>query len=229
MNGLKLEPGWRSAWVTWLYWVRLKSKPPTSARTAPSRGSIETSEASTAGSCVICQRSFSSFCTRMIAPRRMRWLGLALSPSMRAANLRPSSPISTQLPALAVGLDELGARLDHDRGIEVVAVERVLQRVFERLLGELGGQIGIALGAAIAVAPVVVLHAAAHRLVGRFLMRREQRRVDAQALGVGIVLVALVERLAHHLGEMFGVHGELAHLPLHVHDLLLRRRVLLAR
>ena len=41
MKGLKLEPGWRSACVTWLNLLRLKSKPPTSARIAPSRGSID--------------------------------------------------------------------------------------------------------------------------------------------------------------------------------------------
>ena len=31
MNGLKLEPGWRHACVTWLNLFRLKSNPPTSA------------------------------------------------------------------------------------------------------------------------------------------------------------------------------------------------------
>src|SRR5213083_89398 len=41
MNGLKPEPGWRQACVTWLYWLRLKSKPPTSDRTAPSCGLTE--------------------------------------------------------------------------------------------------------------------------------------------------------------------------------------------
>jgi hypothetical protein len=37
MNGLKLEPGWRHAWVTWLNLLRLKSKPPTSADRAVAR------------------------------------------------------------------------------------------------------------------------------------------------------------------------------------------------
>ena len=31
---MKLEPGWRKAWVTWLYWLRLKSNPPIRARIA---------------------------------------------------------------------------------------------------------------------------------------------------------------------------------------------------
>ena len=38
MKGLNDEPGWRHAWVTWLNLLRLKSKPPTSARIAPSVG-----------------------------------------------------------------------------------------------------------------------------------------------------------------------------------------------
>jgi hypothetical protein len=51
MNGLKLDPGWRQAWVTRLNLLRLKSKPPTSAMMAPSFGFSETSAASTSGSC----------------------------------------------------------------------------------------------------------------------------------------------------------------------------------
>src|SRR5260363_60159 len=43
MKGLKLEPGCRHAWVTWLNLFLLKSKPPTSARIAPSCGVIEIS------------------------------------------------------------------------------------------------------------------------------------------------------------------------------------------
>ena len=41
MKGLNEEPGWRQAWVTWLNLLRLKSKPPTRARIAPSCGSSE--------------------------------------------------------------------------------------------------------------------------------------------------------------------------------------------
>jgi hypothetical protein len=97
MKGLKLEPGWRQAWVTWLNLLRLKSKPPTSARIAPSTGLAATKAASTSGNCRICQ-PFSYFCTRITAPRRTRLLGAALSSSMRAANLRPSSPIFRTSP-----------------------------------------------------------------------------------------------------------------------------------
>ncbi len=49
MNGLKFEPGWRSAWITRLNLLFVKSKPPTSAWTAPSRVAIETRAPSTFG------------------------------------------------------------------------------------------------------------------------------------------------------------------------------------
>src|SRR5207248_1715884 len=48
MNGLKLEPGWRHAWVAWLNLLAPKSKPPASASNAPLDGSSATSEAAVA-------------------------------------------------------------------------------------------------------------------------------------------------------------------------------------
>src|SRR5690606_975621 len=42
-KGLKLDPGWRRAWVARLNLLAAKLKPPTSARRAPSSGSSETS------------------------------------------------------------------------------------------------------------------------------------------------------------------------------------------
>src|SRR6266581_7720008 len=71
MKGLKPEPGWRQAWVTWLYWLLLKSKPPTSDRTAPSCGLAEIKAPSASGSWTICQSSWSSFWMRITAPRRL--------------------------------------------------------------------------------------------------------------------------------------------------------------
>ena len=52
MKGLKLEPGWRQALVTWLNWLCEKSKPPTSARTWPVAESSDTSAPCTSGHCV---------------------------------------------------------------------------------------------------------------------------------------------------------------------------------
>src|SRR5258706_50079 len=69
MKGLKPEPGWRQAWVTWLYWLRLKSKPPTSERTAPSCGLAEIKAPSASGSWTICQSLWSSF-----------WAAIAMAP-----------------------------------------------------------------------------------------------------------------------------------------------------
>src|SRR5258705_5126257 len=42
MNGLKAEPGWREACTARLKFESLKSRPPTSARTCPLEGSMET-------------------------------------------------------------------------------------------------------------------------------------------------------------------------------------------
>ena len=108
MKGLNEEPGWRQACVTWLNLLRLKSKPPIRARTAPSAGSSETKPASTSGSCAICQPFLSSRCTRMIAPRRMRLRAAVLSSRARAANFRPSGFTVTVSPSRSTALTSFG-------------------------------------------------------------------------------------------------------------------------
>lgn len=67
MNGLKLDPGWRQACVTWLNLFLSKSKPPIMALTAPSRGSSAMKAPSTSGNCVISQVFFGVFTTRITA------------------------------------------------------------------------------------------------------------------------------------------------------------------
>src|SRR5574340_315059 len=80
MNGLKLEPGCRQAWVTWLNLLRLKSKPPTSAVMAPFFGLIATSAASTSGSCASRHCGLlPTDCTRTTAP------GVSIRPFLPAA------------------------------------------------------------------------------------------------------------------------------------------------
>ncbi|MCY1364637.1 hypothetical protein D9M69_514500 [compost metagenome] len=79
MNGLKLEPGWRQACVTWLNLLRLKSKPPTIERISPSCGFSDTNAAATSGSCVTDQLPLPSCVTRMIAPGRIFILGCAFA------------------------------------------------------------------------------------------------------------------------------------------------------
>src|SRR5678816_2959943 len=99
MKGLNDDPGCRHAWVTWLNLLRLKSKPPTSARTAPSCASSEMKADSTSGSCTICQGLLGvSRCTRMIEPRRMRFCGVVLESSARAAKRSDSPPMETFSP-----------------------------------------------------------------------------------------------------------------------------------
>ena len=98
MNGLKLEPGWRQACVTWLNLFLLKSKPPTSALMDPSRGSMATNAPSTSGNWVISQVSLGVLVTLIMAPRRILMLGGALSDKPDCAGLSPSPVISNTSP-----------------------------------------------------------------------------------------------------------------------------------
>jgi hypothetical protein len=108
MNGLNDEPGWRHACVTWLNLLRLKSNPPTSARTAPVSGSSETNAASTSGSCATCQAFLSSRCTRMIAPRVIRFCATVFGSRARATNFRASPRKVTNSPVRNATLNALG-------------------------------------------------------------------------------------------------------------------------
>ena len=99
---MKLEPGWRQAWVTWLNLFLWKSKPPTKARTEPLRGSIATKAASTSGSWVMRQvfSPLTSACTtRTTAPGRILTLGPALSDKPEATARKPSPVISNGTPS----------------------------------------------------------------------------------------------------------------------------------
>ena len=99
MNGLKLEPGWRQAWVTRLNLFRLKSKPPTIARIAPSPVSADTNAACTSGTCVTSQ-PFGPSATRMTMPGLIRRATGAFSDSQGATSFSPSPVISTDWPRL---------------------------------------------------------------------------------------------------------------------------------
>src|SRR3546814_10001206 len=55
-NGLKLDPGWRRAWVARLNLLPAKLKPPTSERRAPFSGFRDTSAAWARGNWSSCQR-----------------------------------------------------------------------------------------------------------------------------------------------------------------------------
>ena len=98
MNGLKLDPGWRHACVTWLNLFFSKSNPPTKARMPPSRGSIATKAPSTSGSCVISQIFLGVLVTRTKAPGRNLILGCALSDRPDCTGCKPSPVISSVSP-----------------------------------------------------------------------------------------------------------------------------------
>ena len=135
MKGLKLEPGWRQAWVTWLNLLRPKSNPPTrDAHRAVLR--VDGNERRFGlGQLQHLPASFSSFLMRIIAPRRIRLFGGALSSSMRAANFRPSPLMVDRFPAPAPGAHLARACLQHQRGENVVAVRVVGERLLVGLLG----------------------------------------------------------------------------------------------
>ncbi len=108
MNGLKLEPGWRHACVTWLNLFLLKSKPPTSARIAPSCGVSDTSAPSTCGSCVICQLPFASATTRTIEPGLMRCACVARGLNAAATKRSPSPLIVATVPSTNCAFTSFG-------------------------------------------------------------------------------------------------------------------------
>ncbi|MNK99218.1 hypothetical protein D3C87_1196050 [compost metagenome] len=112
MNGLKLEPGWRQACVTWLNLLRLKSKPPTIARISPSSGFNETKAAATSGSCVTDHvLSLASCVTRMIAPGRILTFGWALADSDGAINRSAVPSIVATSPESSVARTCFGVTL----------------------------------------------------------------------------------------------------------------------
>ncbi|MPN49720.1 hypothetical protein SDC9_197342 [bioreactor metagenome] len=99
MKGLKLEPGWRQAWVTWLNLFFSKSKPPISARMAPVCVDMATKAPSTSGSWVISQAPLEFLMARITAPGRILILGGALGLRPDSAGLRLSPVISKWVPS----------------------------------------------------------------------------------------------------------------------------------
>jgi hypothetical protein len=64
--------------------------------------------------------------------------------------------------------------------------------------------IDIALWPAVAVGMVIIHHALAQRVIGHILLRGDQRRVNRDALGIGLVLESLDSELASHLHSVVG-------------------------
>ena len=207
MKGLKPEPGCRQACVTWLNLFLLKSKPPTSAWMAPSRGSSATKAPSTSGSCVISQVFFGVFATRITAPRRILILGGALSDRPDWAGSQALADDLQRVAVLAHGDDLLRAGLQHHGGHARRRCRgaRPARRRSRRPLLGVGRQVDELLGPAVDLAPLVVHDALAQRLVGGVLLGGLDRREDVQAAGVGLVAILGIDQLAHGFGDVFGV------------------------
>ena len=175
MKGLKLEPGCRQAWVTWLNLFALKSKPPARARMEPLAGSSATRAASTLGTCAMLQAPFSAG-LEAYRPRPGEWPGRGSTgrpgPGRRTSGLRRRP--SRRSPRLMTADDLRGRGLDHDRGHQVARPVRGPGRASSTASSisgpGRGRQAHVALRAAVAVATVVVEDPLAQAGVGRLLV-----------------------------------------------------------
>ncbi len=114
-------------------------------------------------------------------------------------------PVSGDGDLLAVAehrLHPLGARREHHRGQQLVAVGMVGECLLQILVARVCRQLDIGLGAAIGLAPVVLEHTLAQRLVGGLLVRLADGRVHAEAARIDVIRVVLGKRLADHLGDI---------------------------
>ncbi len=91
-----------------------------------------------------------------------------------------------------------------------------------RFFGHVLRQLEVAVCAAIAVALVVVHHPLTYSGIGRILVCLGQRGVDLEAARVGLVLVTLVDRLAHHFREEIRARRELRLIAPYDHWLVSR-------
>ena len=140
----------------------------------------------------------------MTAPGRMRVAAAALSPSDRATNLRPSPVISATSPSASTALTCGRRGLRHDRrrrGRRRRPCPRTPAPAPLRARPASSGQADVGLGPAVAVPMVVVDHAAPHRSIGGFLVGLADRRLDGQALGVGVLAVGVEDDLPRHFGD----------------------------
>ncbi|MNM92584.1 hypothetical protein D3C81_1049220 [compost metagenome] len=115
-NGLKLEPGWRRAWVARLNLLPAKLKPPTSARNAPVSASSETSDAWPRGIWSISHSpSLLPARTRIMSPRVRSLAGERLVQRLAAtgstSSLRSASTTVT-LPSACVAETTAGCSPD---------------------------------------------------------------------------------------------------------------------
>ncbi len=148
----------------------------------------------------------------MTAPRRMR-LAAGGFVTQRAGGELEAVADDRDYVAVATYRLDLGRRgLEHDCGMEIVAVAQVLERTVERRveLARVVGEADKRLRTAIAMASVVVEQAPAHRGICGVLVGLAYRRVDPQPAGIALVAVGFDDCLARHFGDEFGVRGVVA-------------------
>jgi hypothetical protein len=159
MKGLKLEPGWRQACVTWLNLFLPKSKPPTRARMAPVRGSSATKRAFDLGQLGQPPVALGAFCIRRTtAPRRICTFGPAFDDRPEVTGFRPAPVTVTTSPDCSMATTLRGEASVHHGGAQFVVV-----RVLGQGLGDagvdgrrVGRQVDEGLRAAVDLAQLVV-------------------------------------------------------------------------
>src|SRR6185295_5846632 len=91
-----------------------------------------------------------------------------------------------------------------------------------------GGQFDECLRSPVTLAAVVVQQATPDGLVGSFLIGLAYRRIDAKALGIGLLGVLVVDGLAHHFGQKLAMDsGKVVDFPTDMDGSLGRVGVLL--
>ncbi len=104
---------------------------------------------------------------------------------------------------------------DHG-GDQPVGFARILEERFEHgvALGRIGGQARIGLGPAIAVTMVVIEDPAPHRGIGGLLVGAPNRRLDREALRIGVLAVGVEDDLPRHFGDELRMGGDCFAEPL---------------
>jgi hypothetical protein len=134
MKGLKLDPGCRHACVTWLNLLRLKSKPPTSARIAPSigiggeEGGFDLGQLDDPPVVLVVGLDAND----RAAPQALVWRRLVFDHAGR--ELEALAADGDDLAAAAVGADFLAVGLEHDRRMQVLGILEIKQQLIECLV-----------------------------------------------------------------------------------------------
>ncbi|MNX74975.1 hypothetical protein D3C86_1064320 [compost metagenome] len=109
-----------------------------------------------------------------------------------------------------------GAGGQHHGGEQVFAVGRLFLHPVQdlvqrrRVLFDVVGQVDLVFRSGVDGAARVIHDAVAHRAVGGFLRLGVDRRIDVDALGIGVFLEHAIHELAGKFGGVIAMHGEAA-------------------